>query len=242
MILLTFFVGCGSTLQRTATEQLLMSDAVDAAVSKINFEPLAGQRVYLDTTYLTQVNGPGFVNAQYIIGSIRQQMTGSRCLLQDSKSDAQIIVEARVGTLGTDSHEITYGLPATSGLSTAASLFSNGTPVPVIPEISFGKSDSQSAVAKVVLFAYDKDTRDPIWQSGISKAESNSRNTWLMGAGPFQKGTIHEGFRFAGSRVDKGRNIPGVDQDISYFDSHLFGRPLRPVPQVAEAPESTEKK
>lgn len=224
-----------------------MSDAVDQAVSQIDFSSLSDRKVYLDTTYLTQVAPIGFVNANYIIGSIRQQMTASQCLLQDSKGEADVIVEARVGTLGTDGHEITYGLPQSTALSTAATYFTNAPAVPVIPELSIGRSDAQSAVAKVVLFAYDRETRQPIWQSGIAKAESNNQNTWFLGAGPFQKGTIYEGVRFAGSRFDKKSNRPveSTDTKFSYFKSHNFeankhreidGAPLEPA-LVAEKPE-----
>ena len=43
------------------------------------------------------------------------------CRLQDSAEDAEYIVEARIGTLGNDEHEIVYGVPANSALATAAS-------------------------------------------------------------------------------------------------------------------------
>ena len=38
--------------QRTATEQLLISNAVDQAVSHLDFRKLSGQPVYLDAQYL----------------------------------------------------------------------------------------------------------------------------------------------------------------------------------------------
>ena len=45
--------GCGTTKwsdsPRTATEQLLISDAVDRAISEIDFSALADKDVYLDT-------------------------------------------------------------------------------------------------------------------------------------------------------------------------------------------------
>ena len=68
-------VGCGTTNSRSATEQMLMSDAVDRVISDINFAPLAGQTIYLDTTYIAAVKGIGFVNAPYVISSLRQQLT-----------------------------------------------------------------------------------------------------------------------------------------------------------------------
>ncbi|MEC9094209.1 MAG: DUF6655 family protein, partial [Planctomycetota bacterium] len=54
--------GCGTTNSRSATEQLLMSDAVDQVIRQINFTPLAGRTVYLDPAYITPVKTAGFVN------------------------------------------------------------------------------------------------------------------------------------------------------------------------------------
>ena len=51
--------GCGTTRQsntaRTATEQLLISDAVDRTVQQINFKVLAGEPVFFDTTQMGEV-------------------------------------------------------------------------------------------------------------------------------------------------------------------------------------------
>ena len=40
-------VGCGTTTTRIATEQLLMSDAVDRAIAAIDFRSLEGEKVYV---------------------------------------------------------------------------------------------------------------------------------------------------------------------------------------------------
>ncbi len=130
-------------------------------------------------------------------------MTASGCLIQDSRADADIVVEPRVGALGTDGHEVTYGIPQNNSIGSAASVLSGVPAIPVIPEISFGKNDELSGIAKIIVFAYDRETREPLWQSGIAKAESNSSSTWILGAGPFQKGTIYEGMRFAGKPIEE---------------------------------------
>lgn len=200
LIVSLFFVGCGTTTTRIATEQLLISDAVDQAISQIDFQSLRGQRVFLDTQYLRSVKGVGFVNAEYIISSLRQQLTAAQCLVQDTREVADIVVEPRVGALGTDGHEVVYGIPQSGSLTSAAAILSS-SPIPAIPELSVGKSNAQSGIAKVIVFAYDRETRKPIWQSGIAKAESTSSNTWYLGAGPFQKGSIYEGMRFAGHKI-----------------------------------------
>lgn len=224
--------GCGSTTTRTATEQLLMSDAVDQAISQIDFQSLRGQKVFLDTLYLHSVKGVGFVNSEYIISSLRQQLTAASCLIQDTRELADIIVEPRVGALGTDGHEVVYGIPQASSLTSAASMFSN-SPLPALPELSFGKSNAQSGIAKVIVFAYDRESRTPIWQSGIAKAESTSSNTWYLGAGPFQKGTIYEGMRFAGQKLPPAPNLDAMTAENLLINREK-NKPLPPAPPTIE--------
>ena len=245
--------GCGTTNSRTATEQLLMSDAVDQVISQLNFAPLAGRTVFLDPTYIVPVKTSGFVNAPYVISSLRQQLTAAGCLLQEVKDNAEIIVEPRLGTLGTDGHELTFGIPASSALSSAASVVTNAPGIPIIPEISLARSDSQSGAAKVSVFAYYRESRQPIWQSGTLVAQSTAKDTWFLGAGPLQTGTIHDGVRFAGSRIGFGfakkskpkeRSLPTFE----YNDEIVFSRPrsleLNQVQQATfeDIPKETSKK
>jgi hypothetical protein len=63
--------------------------------------------------------------------------------------------------------------------------------LPSMPELSFGKKDDQMAAAKIALFAYNRRTRDPIWQSGLSESRSLVADRWFFGAGPFHKGNIY---------------------------------------------------
>jgi hypothetical protein len=203
--------GCGTTKSVTATEQLLMSDAVDSTISKMDFRPLTGYKVFLDTTYITSAGKaiPGvpmsfnLVNSDYVISALRQQITAAGCMLVDNKDVAEIICEARCGALGTDGHNVTYGLPASNLLSSASSVLSNAPAIPTIPEISVAKREMKSAAAKIAVFAYDRESREPLWQSGIAQAGSNARDTWFMGIGPIQYGTIYNGTRFAGKRMGK---------------------------------------
>ncbi|QEG23766.1 DUF6655 family protein [Mariniblastus fucicola] len=194
-------IGCGTTTSRTGTEQLLISDAVDKAVDRIDFSALNGVKVYLDSRYISSLKTNLFIDSNYVISSLRQQLTSSGALIQDDREQATLIVEPRVGALGADGHDVTYGVPQSGALSSAVSVVS-GSSIPSIPEISLGRTDAQSGVAKLVVFAYDRETREPIWQSGLAKAESTSSNTWILGAGPFQRGSIHKGVKFAGRKID----------------------------------------
>lgn len=205
LMLMTFVCGCGTTLSRTATEQLLASDAVDRSIANIDFRDLSEKKVYFDTQYLKTVKGVGFVNADYIVSSLRQQMVAAELLLQDKKEDADYIIEARVGTLGTNGHEVTYGMPQSASfntaLNTAASMVPTMPAIPSMPELSFAKKNAELAAAKMSLFAYHRESKRPVWQSGVAQATSSAKDTWVFGAGPFQSGTIYDHPQFAGNQL-----------------------------------------
>ena len=155
------------------------------------------------------------VNSDYIISGLRQQLTAAGCMLVDTKELAEIVCEARCGALGTDGNSMVYGLPASNLLSTASSVFPGTPTLPTIPEISVAKREMKSAAAKVSVFAYDRETREPLWQSGIAQAGSSARDTWILGVGPLQYGSIYNGTRFAGRRL---RNNSVVDDDSRIAD------------------------
>jgi len=203
MLLLTCLSGCGKMISNSATEQLLTSDAVDQTISHLDFSTLSNKKVYFDTSYIKNIKGVGFVNGDYIISSLRQQIVAANCLMQEKKEDADYIIEARVGTLATNGHEVNYGIPASNMLSSAASLVTPAPAIPAIPEISLAKKNNQIAAAKISVFAYNQKTRERVWQSGVLQAKSSARDTWILGAGPFQRGSIYkDGAQFAGAKIE----------------------------------------
>ncbi|MCA9176320.1 MAG: hypothetical protein KDB14_17660 [Planctomycetales bacterium] len=180
---------------------MLTSDAVDRSIAQMDLSALTGKKVYLDTQFIRNIKGAGFVNADYITSSLRQQLFAYGCRLQEKESDAEVVVEGRVGVLGIDDHEITYGMPASNALSSAASATGAQIPLPALPELSVAKKNEQVGAAKVAMFAYDRESREVIWQSGVTTSMSDSDAFWVFGAGPFRRGTIYNGMQFAGSRV-----------------------------------------
>ncbi len=234
-LVLCLLLGCGNSLQRTATEQLLTSDAVDQTVAGFDFTDLAGETVYFDTTYLNNVKGTGFVNADYITSSIRQQLVAARCLLKEKKDDADYIVEARVGTLGTDQHEVTYGMPANNLLSSAASILPGTPTVPTLPELSIAKRNEQMGAAKIGAFAYHRESGEPVWQSGIRQSSSTAKDVWVMGAGPIQSGNIYKKTRFAGSKFGLfGKEAESVAAlPVDYHSEMHFAAPAEKTIQAA---------
>jgi hypothetical protein len=240
LVTILMLSGCGKTIRNDATEQLILSDAVDRSIRNIDFSPLSGRDCYLDTKYIKATKSPTFVNSEYLTSSIRNQILAAGCRLVDDLKDAELIIEPRVGTLGADMHEVTYGIPSNNVLSQAASVAVATTgaapaaPIAAIPEISVARREDQTAAAKVAVFAFDAETNRPVWQSGMSVANSNARDWWVFGVGPFQNGTIYDRTRFAGSRFklplvgsagDGGRR-----QAISLDEEYVFTTPEAPVP------------
>ncbi|MEX0679094.1 MAG: DUF6655 family protein [Pirellulales bacterium] len=188
--------GCGTTKwsdsPRTATEQLLISDAVDRAVSEIDFNAMVDRSVYLDTRFIAQT-----LDQNYVTSTLRQHMLASGCIIKDKAEEADYVVEVRTGSLGTNRNDVLLGMPATN-IPTAGF---TPTGSASIPEIALAKNTNQQAVCKIAVFAYDRISGRPVWQSGNRKVASRAKDSWLLGTGPFQRGSIYEGTAFAGEKL-----------------------------------------
>ena len=189
--------GCGTVKQtgtaRTGTEQLLLTNAWDRAVQKVDFRPLTGVPVFLDTTNVTAVD------QGWVVSSLRQAMLTQGVLLRQKAEQAQFIVEARVGAYGTDSYNWMFGIAQTTIPQTIT-----GMPSGTIPELSFAKSSDQHAVAKLALFAYDRTSGQLVWSSGTQLEESNAKDRYIGGVGPIQSGSIRGGTEYVGIKVPLG--------------------------------------
>jgi hypothetical protein len=225
--------GCGTTKwsdsPRTATEQLLISDAVDRAISEIDFSALADKNVYLDTRYIVTA-----LDQNYVVSTLRQHMLASGCIIKDKPEDSDYVVEVRSGSLGTNRQDLLFGVPATS-LPTVGVL-PMGTAT--IPEIALMKRTNQQAVCKIAVFAYDRMTGRPVWQSGNRKIASRAKDSWFLGAGPFQRGSIYDGTAFAGEKLSvplfRGKK-PAPDASVG-VEKLFRGLGPFPAPQYAQTP------
>jgi hypothetical protein len=231
--------GCSSVVQRQGTEQLLLSDAVDRSIDQLDMSPLAGRRVYLDTSYMRAIKSSTFVNAEYITSSLRQKMTTSGCLIQDNRDTAEYVLEARIGALGSDSMEVTYGIPSSNGVSQAASLMSGLAAIPSVPEISVGKRSGDIGIAKVMVFAYHRDTGTPVWQSGNAIARSDAKDSWVLGFGPVTRGSVYDETRIAGNRFSlpfmRRNKSAKRAAELTISDRHQFIHPAVLERQLADA-------
>ena len=209
LVALVSLAGCGTTrwtdTKRTATEQMLVSDAIDRAVSRMDFRILAGKDVFLDTAYLGEA-----VDKEYLTGALRQQMFSSGCILKEKREQAAFVVEVR----GHNRHR-----PARSAVRHAvdqlADLLGAGcrsTSIPnSLPEMALARRTDQQAMAKIAVFAYHRETGASVWQSGADIVASKARDLWVFGAGPFQKGTIYDHTQFAGDDL----HVPLVPEETA---------------------------
>jgi hypothetical protein len=235
--------GCGINKSRLATEQLVVSEAVDRAVATIDFSPLSGKRVYFDTQYLEGVNMGPNGNVKYVVSSLRQQMMAYDLRLQEKPDTAEFIIEGRVGVLANDGYEVTYGIPGNAAAASATILLPTPVPVPApgMPELSVGRRNHQAGTAKVGLFAYDRVTREPVWQAGVKRGASDVRDTWFLGLGPYHYRPKRSlSFWRDKEREDK-RGEEAIAGSVSTFSSPIvFERAIRPPQQLPGPPQQPQ--
>ena len=244
-LLFLLLAGCGTALQRQGTEQLLLSDSVDRAIDQLDLSGLAGRKVYLDTEYMKTFKGSNiYINSDYMISALRQKMTTSGLRVETTRTEADYILEARVGALGTDTMEVTYGIPSSNGIGAAANAVSGVPVMPVIPEMSFGKRNGAVGISKVVVYAYHRDTGVPVWQSGAAVARSDSRDSWLLGVGPLTQGSVYEGPTLAGNRINPPfgkKNTRQPKRPLTIADRQQYVHPAVLERQLADAKAATDK-
>jgi len=238
ILVLSGLGGCGTSkltnTTRTATEQLLISNAMDRAVSQVNFSVLREKHVFINVKPIEKIT-----DAPYLESLIRQHALACGCLLEEKEEDAEIIMELRAGTSGTDQNDTLFGISAMTlpGFGTF-----NAT---TIPEVALAKKSVQSATVKIGIFAYTREGHRPIWQSGNLQAESKAKNRWLLGMGPYQTGDIYEKSTFNGQEV----SIPLIttngspeEQDFIPVGSQAFFRQNLELEAKEQAEAEAKKK
>jgi hypothetical protein len=231
MALAAAVAGCGTVkttnTARTGTEQLLLTDAWDQALSRIDFRPLTGVPCHLEIQHITAVD------LGWVVSSLKQAMLQQGVLLRAKPEQAQWIVEARVGAYGTDQYDLLIGVPQTT-----VPMVIPGMPAGTIPEMSLAKRTDQHGVVKMALFAYDRASGQLVWTSGTSQSKSNAKDVYLMGAGPVQSGTIRKSTEFSGMKIPVPHDLTGglIGQPAPEFDGTAPGEavPL-PLPPSATA-------
>jgi hypothetical protein len=187
-VLICFAIGCTSTstsnTARTAKEQLLLSNAVDQSLDKVDFSPLHQQRVFIDDKFLE------CVDKGYVLGSIRHRIMRTGGIVTATADDADVVMELRSGGVGTDTTDAFMGIPEITlpGMLT-------------LPEIRFAERKTQNGYAKLGMVLYDAKSKNVLGDGGLAMAESADNNWSVMGIGPYQSGTLK-------TEVARARMIP----------------------------------
>ncbi len=177
IVLLGATVGCTSSrtsnTARTAREQMLLSSAIDQSLSKVDFAPFNGAKIYIEDKYLD------CVDKGYVVGSLRHRAMTSGVRLVSKADDADVILELRSGAVGTDTSDSFVGTPeiVLPGMLT-------------LPEVRLIARNNQSAMAKIGIVAYDAKTQQLLGEGGVSSSLSRDNNWFVLGVGPWQNGEL----------------------------------------------------
>lgn len=176
LILALILSGCTTARQsntaRTAREQLLISNAVDQALAKVDFAAFEGRRVLVEEKYMDCTDKP------YVIGSVRHRLMLNGAMIAAKPEEADVVMELRSGGVGTDDADSYLGIPqiVLPGMLT-------------IPEVKLVTRTRQSALAKIGMVAYDAKSNQLLGAGGVSSSLSDDNNLFVFGIGPFQSGT-----------------------------------------------------
>jgi hypothetical protein len=130
-----------SSPQRTATEELLISTAVDRAVERMNLDIPEGTKVFLAGD---QLEGP---DGKYATAAMRDRLLRRGAHLVADRGQAKAVVEIRAGALSIDDRKLLVG---TEGFN---------VPIPFagqfgVPEIALYKEKERLGVAKLAAVGY----------------------------------------------------------------------------------------
>ncbi|MEQ1828818.1 MAG: DUF6655 family protein [Pirellula sp.] len=169
--------GCASMKEsdtsRTGLEQLLISNAVDQTLAKIDFSPVSGAKVFLKSDLLD------CVDKNYVLLSTKSKLLSNRCTLMDKADDADVVMEIASGGVGTDRTDLQVGSPEIPlGLMGS------------IPKVTVYERKKAMGTAKLSIIAIDNKSKQPVLNSGFSLARSDHQHWTLMGAGPVLSGSV----------------------------------------------------
>ena len=223
------FTGCASTktsnTARTGNEQILISSAIDRAMSNVRFNEFANYSVFIDEKYLD-----GTVDKGYLMGTLRHKVLQGGGRIAADAAAADIVLEPRSGGVGTDSEESFIGIPA---------LGMPGLPIE-LPEIKIAQRTSQIGTAKIGLVCYDAKTGAALGRGGDATALTHAKDTYVLGIGPFRSGSVVDtreaaiGFDGVG-----GSLIGSVKPTRRYAVSMVQRPPTGEVPTMAAEDPST---
>jgi len=221
--------GCASTrtsnTARTATEQVLLSAAIDRSLNNVSFEQLQSQKVFIDDKYLDSVD------KGYLLGSLRHRALAAGATLASSAAEADVVIEARSGGIGTDTEESFIGIPSIGVPGMAIS----------IPDIKLVSRNTQLGTAKIGLVAYDPKTGSAVGLGGQSTALTKNDDMYILGMGPMRSGQVREAREAAvGYQSPTGAFASlGLGSSPTVAQKNPVSLMSEQATQIAETPQDT---
>jgi len=163
-----------SDTARTGLEQLLISSAIDRSLSGIDWSPIRGAPVFVETKYLD------CVDKNYVIVAVHQRLLANGCTLVEKAEDSAVTVELGSGAVGTDHLESYLGIPE---ISLPASQIA-------LPKLAIFTRDKSNGTAKLAVFAYDTKSKLPVINAGTTLARSDHSDWSVLGLGPVVSGSV----------------------------------------------------
>lgn len=196
--------GCTATstsnTARTAKEQMLLSNAVDQSLDKVDFTPVYSQKVFIEEKYLE------CVDKSYVIGSIRHRVLRAGGMIAPAADSADVILEVRSGGVGTDTADSYIGVPEITlpGMLT-------------LPEVRLTQKKSQYGYSKLGLVLLDAKSRTVLGDGGIAMAQSDDNNWYALGVNIYTGGSLQKDVETA-KRIPHGMRINRIPNAVA-FDS-----------------------
>lgn len=130
---------------QTATQQLLVSSAVDHAIGNLKPPIPSGSKVFIDSQYFD--SDGSIVLPRYTIAAVRDLVLRAGGALVSDRVAADYVVELRNGAQSIDHRTMLVGVPS--------------IPVPIplagtvqTPEVALFKQDKQRGISKIALTVY----------------------------------------------------------------------------------------
>lgn len=203
-------IGCTSTTSsntaRTATEQMLVSNAIDQSLSKVDFQAFGGRNVFVEEKYLD------CTDKNYVVSSVRHRVLMQGAQLVGKPEDADVILEVRSGAVGTNSSNSFLGIPQIQ----IPGMFST-------PEIKLVNRVNQTGMAKIGLVAFDAKSHQVLGDGGMSLAKSADSNWYVLGVGPWQNGSVKK-------EIERGQPRYASQPWIEVPPQVAFAAPLQAPP------------
>lgn len=203
-------MGCTSTnssnTARTATEQMLVSNAVDQSLSKVDFQAFGGRKVFVEEKYID------CTDKNYVISSVRHRVLMQGGQIAGKAEEADLILEVRSGAVGTNTSNSFLGIPQIQ----LPGMIST-------PEIKLVNRVNQTGMAKIGLVAYDAKTHQVLGEGGMSLAKSADSNWYVFGIGPWQNGTVKK-------EIERGQPRYASQPWIEVPPQVAFAPPLQAPP------------